>query len=62
MNLAVGFQTVKARTDGYNVMPAVNPTVLETFVEHVVPDLQRRGIFRRDYEGTTLRSHYDAEL
>ena len=27
------------------------------FVKHVVPELQRRGLFRRDYEGTTLREH-----
>jgi hypothetical protein len=30
---------------------------LDDFVEHVIPELQRRGLFRRDYEGTTLREH-----
>ena len=28
------------------------------FVDRVVPELQRRGLFRRDYEGTTLRDHF----
>ena len=44
--------------DGFNVMPAVLPSGLELFAEHVVPLLQRRGLFRTDYEGTTLREHY----
>ncbi|MCK9903095.1 monooxygenase [Parafrankia colletiae] len=48
--------------DGFNVMPPVVPRGLEDFVDQVVPLLQRRGIFRRDYTGRTLRSHYDAEL
>ena len=33
------------------------PTPLEEFVENVVPELQRRGLFRTQYEGTTLRDH-----
>jgi FMN-dependent oxidoreductase (nitrilotriacetate monooxygenase family) len=44
--------------DGFNVMPPVLPSGLEAFVEHVVPILQRRGLFRSEYEGTTLRDHY----
>lgn len=44
--------------DGFNIMPPVLPSSLEAFVEHVVPILQRRGLFRTDYEGTTLRDHY----
>lgn len=43
--------------DGFNLMPDVLPSGLATFVEEVVPLLQKRGIFRRDYEGTTLRDH-----
>jgi alkanesulfonate monooxygenase SsuD/methylene tetrahydromethanopterin reductase-like flavin-dependent oxidoreductase (luciferase family) len=43
--------------DGFNLMPDVLPSGLETFVDEVVPLLQKRGIFRRDYEGTTLRDH-----
>lgn len=41
--------------DGFNLMPDVLPDGLEAFTEGVVPILQRRGIFRRAYEGTTLR-------
>jgi FMN-dependent oxidoreductase (nitrilotriacetate monooxygenase family) len=44
--------------DGFNVMPAVLPSGLELFAAHVVPILQRRGLFRTDYEGRTLREHY----
>ncbi|MBW6435065.1 LLM class flavin-dependent oxidoreductase [Actinoplanes hulinensis] len=44
--------------DGFNIMPAVLPSGLTTFVDHVVPILQTRGLFRTDYEGTTLRDHY----
>jgi FMN-dependent oxidoreductase (nitrilotriacetate monooxygenase family) len=45
--------------DGFNLMPDVNPTGLEAFVDHVVPLLRRRGIFRHEYTGTTLREHLD---
>lgn len=44
--------------DGFNVMPAVLPSGLEAFVDHVVPILQERGLFRREYAGPTLRDHY----
>jgi FMN-dependent oxidoreductase (nitrilotriacetate monooxygenase family) len=44
-------------SDGFNVMFAYLPEGLDDFVDKVVPELQRRGIFRRDYEGTTLREH-----
>ncbi|MFD9007647.1 LLM class flavin-dependent oxidoreductase [Streptomyces sp. NPDC059552] len=44
--------------DGFNLMPAVLPSGLEMFVDQVVPILQDRGIFRREYEGHTLRDHY----
>jgi FMN-dependent oxidoreductase (nitrilotriacetate monooxygenase family) len=44
--------------DGFNVMPPVLPSGLRAFVDHVVPILQRRGLFRTEYEGTTLRDHY----
>jgi alkanesulfonate monooxygenase SsuD/methylene tetrahydromethanopterin reductase-like flavin-dependent oxidoreductase (luciferase family) len=44
--------------DGFNVMPPVLPSGLSRFVEHVVPILQRRGLFRTEYEGRTLREHY----
>jgi len=43
--------------DGFNVMFPYLPGGLDDFVDHVVPELQRRGLFRRDYEGTTLREN-----
>jgi FMN-dependent oxidoreductase (nitrilotriacetate monooxygenase family) len=43
--------------DGFNLMPDVLPDGLDTFVDAVVPILQRRGLFRTDYAGTTLRDH-----
>ncbi len=43
--------------DGFNIMPDVEPSGAEAFVDHVVPILRRRGIFRTAYEGTTLRDH-----
>ena len=47
-----------AAADGFNVMPAALPSGLETFVEHVIPILQKRGLARTEYAGTTLRDHY----
>jgi len=44
--------------DGFNVMPPQYPIMLDTFGEKVVPILQDRGLFRTDYEGSTLRDHY----
>lgn len=44
-------------SDGFNVMFPYLPAGLDDFVEQVVPELQRRGIFRREYEGTTLREN-----
>jgi len=43
--------------DGFNVMFPYLPGGLDDFVDRVVPELQRRGIFRRDYEGSTLREN-----
>ena len=43
--------------DGFNVMFPTVPDGLDDFVELVIPELQRRGIFRKEYEGTTLREH-----
>ncbi|MFP4905254.1 NtaA/DmoA family FMN-dependent monooxygenase, partial [Paraburkholderia sp. BR14261] len=47
--------------DGFNLMPDALPDGLEAFVEGVVPILQRRGLFRTEYEGNTLRSHLGLE-
>ncbi|WP_184401766.1 LLM class flavin-dependent oxidoreductase [Rhizobium sp. BK650] len=43
--------------DGFNVMAPLFPTGLEEFVTYVVPELRRRGLFREDYEGRTLRQN-----
>jgi hypothetical protein len=44
--------------DGFNLMPPVLPAMLDIFVTEVVPILQRRGLFRTEYAGTTLRALY----
>jgi FMN-dependent oxidoreductase (nitrilotriacetate monooxygenase family) len=44
-------------SDGFNVMFPYVPGGLDDFVDQVVPELQRRGIFRREYEGKTLRDN-----
>jgi len=43
--------------DGFNVLPPTFPRDLRDFCDGVVPELQRRGLFRRDYEGKTLREN-----
>jgi alkanesulfonate monooxygenase len=43
--------------DGFNLIPPLNPGFLEDFVDQVVPELQRRGLFRTAYEGRTLREN-----
>jgi hypothetical protein len=43
--------------DGFNVMPPVLPDGLTDFVELIVPELRRRGLFRKEYEGRTLREN-----
>lgn len=43
--------------DGFNVMFPFLPEGLDDFCAGVVPELQRRGLFRTEYEGTTLRDH-----
>lgn len=48
----------KGAADGFNIMPPTYPQGLELFVDTVVPELQRRGLFRTEYTGSTLREHY----
>ena len=48
---------VNKAADGFNIMPPVLPEGLNDFVEMVIPELQRRGLFRTAYEGTTLREN-----
>jgi FMN-dependent oxidoreductase (nitrilotriacetate monooxygenase family) len=47
----------RGASDGFTLQPATVPGALELFVDHVVPILQRRGLHRRRYTGTTLRDH-----
>ena len=44
-------------SDGFNIMFPYLPAGLDDFVDRVVPELQRRGIFRTEYEGKTLREN-----
>ncbi len=43
--------------DGFNLMFPFLPAGLDDFVAKVIPELQRRGLFRREYEGVTLREN-----
>jgi FMN-dependent oxidoreductase (nitrilotriacetate monooxygenase family) len=43
--------------DGFTIMFPEIPSCVDDFVDDVVPELQRRGLFRTQYEGTTLRDH-----
>jgi alkanesulfonate monooxygenase SsuD/methylene tetrahydromethanopterin reductase-like flavin-dependent oxidoreductase (luciferase family) len=43
--------------DGFIYMPVTLPHALNDFVDLVIPELQRRGLFRREYETRTLREH-----
>ncbi len=44
-------------SDGFILVPHITPDGLDEFADTVVPLLQERGVFRADYEGTTLREH-----
>ena len=44
--------------DRFNIMPPTLPSSFEAFTAEVVPILRRRGLFREDYSGATLREHY----
>jgi hypothetical protein len=49
---------VQARAaDGFILIPHLTPHGLDRFVDEVVPLLRERGVFRPDYEGSTLRDH-----
>ncbi len=43
--------------DGFMISFLALPSSLKDFVDKVVPELQRRGLFRADYTGRTLRDH-----
>jgi alkanesulfonate monooxygenase len=44
-------------SDGFNIMFPYLPQGLTDFVDKVIPELQRREIFRKEYEGKTLREN-----
>lgn len=48
---------VNNAADGFNIMPPYLPGGLDEFVDLVIPELQRRGLFRTEYEGQTLREN-----
>jgi FMN-dependent oxidoreductase (nitrilotriacetate monooxygenase family) len=48
--------------DGFNILPAWFPGAFDGFVDEVVPELQRRGLFRRHYTATTLRGHLGFDM
>jgi FMN-dependent oxidoreductase (nitrilotriacetate monooxygenase family) len=48
---------VEEGSDGFNVMFPYLPGGLDDFVDKVIPELQKRGLFRREYEGATLREN-----
>jgi long-chain alkane monooxygenase len=43
--------------DGFMISPIYCPGAIEEFVDQVVPEMQRRGLFRTEYSGTTQREH-----
>jgi FMN-dependent oxidoreductase (nitrilotriacetate monooxygenase family) len=47
--------------DGFNITPTTMPDNFCEFVDHVVPILQKRGVHRKEYSGTTLRDHLNQE-
>ena len=54
--LQTWFETGAA--DGFNLMPPWFTGGLDAFIDEVVPILRRRGLFREEYEGSTLREHF----
>ncbi|THF76878.1 LLM class flavin-dependent oxidoreductase [Cohnella fermenti] len=44
--------------DGFNVLFPYLPGGMDSFVDRLIPELQNRGLFRTEYDGCTLRSHY----
>ncbi len=49
-------------SDGFILVPHITPDGLDEFADTVVPLLQERGVFRADYEGTTLREHLGLQM
>ncbi len=49
-------------SDGFIIVPHITPAGLDDFVDKVIPILQEKGVFRKDYTGTTLRDHLGLDL
>jgi FMN-dependent oxidoreductase (nitrilotriacetate monooxygenase family) len=49
---------IDGAADGFNIMPPLLPAMLDVFSSEVIPILQKRGLFRTAYAGSTLRDHY----
>ncbi|GAA3079552.1 hypothetical protein GCM10020000_76560 [Streptomyces olivoverticillatus] len=48
--------------DGFNIDFPYLPGSADDFVDHVIPELQRRGLYRTSYEGTTLRENLGLDI
>ena len=48
---------VNGAADGFNILPSDTPGGINMLVDKLVPELQRRGLFRTEYEGKTLREN-----
>jgi alkanesulfonate monooxygenase SsuD/methylene tetrahydromethanopterin reductase-like flavin-dependent oxidoreductase (luciferase family) len=48
--------------DGFNIMPQLMNPDFDRFIDYVIPELQRRKLFRTEYSGSTLRNHYHLPL
>lgn len=48
---------VEGGAAGFNIAQSYSPGTFEEFVDHVIPELQKRGLYRTEYEGTTLREN-----
>lgn len=52
----------RGAADGFNIMAPALPSGLRAFIDHVLPILRQAGLFREEYEGTTLREHYGLDV
>jgi alkanesulfonate monooxygenase SsuD/methylene tetrahydromethanopterin reductase-like flavin-dependent oxidoreductase (luciferase family) len=57
LDIADALQAWSGIVDGFTVLPPVTPEGVDAFVDHVVPELRKRGLFRNSYKGSTLREH-----
>ncbi|MFD2760273.1 LLM class flavin-dependent oxidoreductase [Lentibacillus juripiscarius] len=48
---------IESDVDGFNIAQTYSPETFREFVDFVVPELQKRGIYRTEYEGKTLREN-----